>query len=131
MSKIKGTKAERDILELFWKTGSWAAIRAPGSGSARFPSPDILAGNAHRKIAIECKSTQKKAQYLSKREIKQLQEFSTLFNAEPWIAVKFGRKGFFFLPIEDLKETDKFLVFTLAMAERKGLRFDDLIGKRL
>jgi len=127
MSKRKGTKAERDILSLFWATADWAAIRAPGSGSARFPSPDILAGNTTRTIAIECKFTSKQVQYLTKKEIQQLQEFSRRFNAEAWIAVKFARRGLFFLQIKDLEETAKFYVTSLPKAEKKGVSFKELI----
>ena len=129
MSKKKGTRAERDLLELFWNTSDWAAIRAPGSGSARFPSPDIIAGNKTRKIAIECKYTRKRAQYLTKEEVAQLATFSRKFNAEPWIGVKFAGKGFFFLSLDDLKETPKFYMISYKMALDKGLKFDELIGK--
>ena len=51
--KAIGTKAERELIKMFWKTNSWIAIRAAGSGCSRYPSPDILAGNILRKLAIQ------------------------------------------------------------------------------
>jgi Holliday junction resolvase - archaeal type len=42
--KSKGSKAERDLIHLFWSKG-FAAMRAAGSGSSQHPSPDILAGD--------------------------------------------------------------------------------------
>jgi len=129
MSKQKGTSFEREILQLFWKDTNWAALRTPGSGSARFPSPDIIAGSEHRRIAIECKSTQKKSQYFTKEEIEQLKEFSRRFHAEPWVAIKFGRIGHYFLPIEELEETPKFYVVTVQTAQERGLAFAELVGR--
>ena len=129
MSKRKGTKVERDMLSLFWNTSDWAAIRAPGSGSARFPSPDILAGNSDRTLAIECKFTQKKSQYLTKEEIEQLKEFSRRFNAEPWVAIKFGKESFVFLSMDDMEETPKFYVVSMKTAKLRGLALEDLIKK--
>jgi len=69
--KAKGTNAERDLIHLFWKNG-WAAMRTAGSGSMKYPLPDVLAGNSVRKIAVECKVTSGSRQYLTKKEISEL-----------------------------------------------------------
>lgn len=130
MSKVKGTKVEREILEMFWKTPDWAALRTPGSGSARFPSPDIIAGNVSRKLAIECKYTSKDSQYLHKAEIDQLKQFAERFNAEPWIMVKFSRRGHFFISLDVLKVTDKFYVVKADYAKKFGIAFSELIRQR-
>ena len=58
--KSKGINAERELIHLFWKTNSWTAVRIAGSGSSKYPCPDILAANISRKIAIEAKSTKDK-----------------------------------------------------------------------
>ena len=62
--KSIGINAEREIIHLFWKH-DWAAIRIAGSGSIRYPVPDVLAGNTLRQIAMECKSTQDTSKYFS------------------------------------------------------------------
>lgn len=49
--KQKGTIAERELIHLFWKNNI-PAVRVAGSGSMRYPSPDILAGTPLKKFAI-------------------------------------------------------------------------------
>ena len=87
-TKAKGTKGERELIKTFNENG-WSAIRSAGSGSSPYPAPDILAGNAVRRLAIECKVTKENKKYLQNAEIDQLQEFSRKFGAEPWVGVKF------------------------------------------
>ena len=125
--KQKGSKAERELIHMFWGSG-WAAARMAGSGSTGFPSPDILAGNNLRKIAIECKSVGSSSKYFTKEEIDQLVKFSRNFGAEPWVAVKFSRREWYFIPIEDLKKTEKSFVADIGLAERRGLLFSDLVN---
>lgn len=124
--KSKGSNAERELLHFFWDNG-WAAMRAAGSGSTTRPSPDILAGNGSRKLAIECKVTQNVRQYLTKKEILELGEFSRLFGAEAWIGVKFNNVDWYFMNIEDLKDTGAGHAVSIELAKRKGLLFSELI----
>jgi len=126
-TKSKGTKAERELIHKFWKNG-WAAIRAAGSGSQKYPSPDVLAGNNLRSVAIECKSTAASAHYFPKEEIAALKDFASIFNAEPWVALRFAREEWFFISLDDLKETPKAHMISLNLAKRVGLSFNDLIG---
>lgn len=128
--KAKGTTAERELIHMFWETKVWAAMRAAGSGSTSFPSPDIVAGNAQRQLAIECKSIGDDAKYLGKEELEQLLTFARTFGAEPWIGIRFsGRKWFFFNP-EDMKETQKNFAINRELAEMKGLSFEELTGTK-
>ena len=124
--KSKGINAERDLIHKFWSR-SWAAARIAGSGSMKYPSADVLATNKIRKLAIECKTSGDKNRYLTKQEVKQLKEFSKLFNAEPWIAVKFDRHDWLFLSLDDLKKTGNNFLVSLDIAEKKGLLFEELI----
>jgi len=125
-TKSKGTAGEREVLDFFWKAG-WAALRTPGSGSAHFPSPDIIAGNGLRSLAIECKVTGTGKQYFTKDELAQLKEFASKFMAEPWVAVKYNRKGWFFFNLEDLHETEKMFAAPFELAEQKGVAFEQLV----
>ena len=127
-AKHKGTNAERELIHLLWSRG-WGCLRAAGSGSIRYPCPDIIAGNASRRLAIECKSTADIKQYLSRKEINELIEFSKIFGAEPWIGVRFDRMEWFFLNPEDLDETEGAnYVISIALAKKKGLSFENLIS---
>ena len=125
MSKIKGSNAERELLNMLWGA-SWAAMRSAGSGSMHFPSPDLLAGNGIRRLAIEVKATKADKKYFQKDQIKQLSNFSQYFGAEPWIAIKFSRDWVFVNP-EDLEDTGQNMVFHKQECENKGLDFDTLV----
>ncbi len=125
MSKIKGTNAERELIRMFWAAG-WGAIRSAGSGSMQFPSPDILAGNKIRRLAIEVKITKESKKYFSEEEIRQLVAFSGYFGAEPWLAVKFAGAAWSFIPPDNLDKTKENYMFSKESAEKKGLSFDEL-----
>jgi len=130
MSKTKGTRAERELLHLFWNTKEWAALRCPGSGSTPLPSPDILASNKKRILAIECKSIKNTTKYFQKEEIKQLKKFSDKFGAEPWIGIRFDKIGWFFINAEKIKNTNKKMIpISLKLCQKKALSFEKLIGK--
>ncbi|MEA2036330.1 MAG: Holliday junction resolvase Hjc [Nanoarchaeota archaeon] len=124
--KSKGINAERDLIHKFWGN-KWAAVRIAGSGSMRYPSADVLATNKLRKLAIECKTSKTPWKYIEKEDIEQLREFSELFNAEPYIAIKFSKKDWLFLTLEDLEETNKAFMVNIEKAERKGILFEELI----
>ncbi len=125
--KKKGCNAERELVHLFWQTGEWSACRIAGSGSSRYPSPDLLAGNNIRKLAIECKSVKGKSKYFEESEIEQLLTFANMFGAEAWLALKFNNKGWHFIPIEELRKTNNSYVISLADLDIKGVSFSDLI----
>jgi len=126
-NKARGSNAERDLIHKFWEQG-WAAMRAAGSGSSQFPSPDILASNNIRKVALEVKLTIEKKKYFSKQEIKELLYFADKFGAEPWVGVKFPRKEWLFMHPEDLEETNASYVVDSVTAERKALNFEEFIS---
>ena len=125
-TKSRGTQGERDIVHLFWDAG-WAAFRAAGSGSVAVPVPDVIAGNAARKLAVEAKITTADAKYFTRKEVEELQFFCTRFGCEAWLAVRFFRKPWRFLSLEDVRKTDASYVVTLDDAERKGLTFEELV----
>lgn len=126
--KAKGTKGERELIKYFNENG-WSAIRAAGSGSSPYPSPDILAGNAIRRVAIECKVTKEQKKYFSEEEINQLKIFSEHFGAESWISVKFPGEPWYFLMLEDLENTGKCWAATVELAKRKGLAVEELMQR--
>jgi Holliday junction resolvase len=125
-TKAKGTAGERELIHYFNENG-WCAIRAAGSGSSRFPSPDILAGNAIRRLAIECKVTKENKKYFSPEEVDQLKVFSQKFGAEAWIAVKFKLRPWYFLMLEDLENTGACFAASLEQAQTKGLSKEELL----
>jgi len=125
--KSKGINAERNLIHKFWNTKSWCAARIAGSGSMKYPSADVLATNKLRKLAIECKTSGDKNRYLTKEEVLQLKEFSDMFGAEPWIAIKFDRHDWLFVSTDDLKDSGNNLLVSLDIAKKKGLSFNELL----
>jgi len=126
--KSKGINAERELIHLFWANG-WSACRVAGSGSTKYPSPDVLAGNNVRKLALECKVTKDIRQYFTKKEIDELQTFCQLFGAEPWVGVKFNHVDWYFLTIEDLANRGSGYSINIPEAKMKGFLFNELVNK--
>lgn len=132
MGKVKGSKAERELLYLFLSKRDWSGCRVAGSGCMRYPSPDLIVGNNKdsRILAIECKSLKKESKYFKEQEIKELREFSRKFGAESWLALRFDNIGWFFIKPEKLKKTkSNYYSISLEEIKRKGLNFNKLIGK--
>jgi len=125
--KSKGANVERELLHMFWSK-NFATIRSAGSGSMKYPGPDLLVGNLTRRMSIECKSTRSNKVYLDNHDVQQLKEFSKVFDARPWFAVKFARKGWFFLAIDDLEKTPTGYVIDIKTAQLRGLSFEELIS---
>ena len=121
--RSKGSNAERELVMMLWGS-NFASVRAAGSGVSKFYCPDVIASNGYKVMAIECKSTKHKYQYFDPEQVRQLKEFSRIFKAEAWLAVKFSAEWKFFRP-EDLKTTDKAMVVTRDNNESK--LFLDLI----
>lgn len=129
-SKKKGTRAERELIHMFFNSEPWASIRVAGSGSMPFPCPDLVAGNGKRVLAIECKSLSDTIKYFKKEELADLLEFSRKFGAEAWIGVRFDRVGWFFIEPSKLLLSKKGTPsISLNEAENIGLKFDQLINK--
>lgn len=124
--KSKGIDAERDLVHRFNEAG-WVAARIAGSGSSKYPSPDVIAGNNLRKMVIECKTTKDKTKYFTAKEILELRHFAHTFGAEPWVAIRFAGNPWLFLPIEDLKQTEKSHMVSLEAASLKGQSFEELV----
>jgi holliday junction resolvase Hjr len=125
--KQKGTNAERDLVHKFWAAVPWVAHRIAGSGSSKYPSPDLIASNNIRRLAIECKATKSSSVYLPKSEIEALRKFAVMFGAESWVGVRFDRQEWFFLTLEDLHETASNFSVSLELAKMKGLLFEELV----
>ena len=124
--KQKGTNAERELINKFWDN-KFAAIRVAGSGSTKFPAPDILAGNSLKKIALEIKVVNKTKKYFTKKEINELEIFSKKFGCESWIGIRFIERQWFFLPTSELKKTNLNFTIDLISMKRKGFTFKEMI----
>ncbi len=126
-TKSRGINAERDLIRKFWAAG-WAALRSAGSGAQQHPSPDVIAANNLRRLALEVKLTTKQRQYFTEQEVKELRDFAARFGAEPWLGVKFFREEWRFFSPESTEKTASHYVIPLATARARGLTFEELIA---
>jgi len=127
-TKGKGTRGERELLHKFWQN-NWGCIRVAGSGSVPLPVPDLLAGNKKRWLAIECKSIAGNNKFLYPEDINQIIEFSKVFGAEPILAMRFDKRGWFFLDVTKLTTTkSNNYNITYNICKEKGKTFEELIS---
>jgi Holliday junction resolvase len=124
-NKEKGANAERELYQLFIDN-SFRAVRVAGSGMMENTSCDLLAGKKGKKYAVECKATKSKNKYITKEQISDFLVFSEIFGLQPVIAIKFNRKGWYFLKPEFLEDTGKYWSLSLKLAEEKGKRFSQM-----
>ncbi len=127
--KAKGTLTENELLHTFWDN-NWVCVRVAGSGSTKYPAPDILASNGFRKIVMEVKMVNETKKYFPKKEIEDLEFFAQKFGATSWIGVKFIQAQWFFIPTSELKQTksENFAIDIITM-KRKGFTFKEMIGE--
>ncbi len=130
MSKNKGSRTERELMNMFFETNEFLALRAAGSGSTPLPCTDLIVGGKGRVLAIECKAG-KGTRYIRKQQIEELLEFSERFGAEPWLGTRFDNNEWLFLEIHNLRKskTGNNFVVNLELAKEKGISFDELTGK--
>jgi Holliday junction resolvase len=125
-AKAKGTGAERELVHLFW-ANNWAASRVAGSGSIKYPVPDIVAAKDRRHLAIECKATKSDNQYLTKEEVSDLKKYAEITGAEPYIAVRFARQDWRFLHPDHLDVTVSQFVVSKKLALENGKLLADVL----
>ena len=114
---------------MLWNEGH-AVVRSAGSGSTTKPAPDLLTSNGFKTMAIECKSIKGKKKYFDHTEILQLNLFANTFGAEAWLGLRFDNVGWFFIESKHIvKSKGESLLLTLDYMRKKGLTFDELIGK--
>lgn len=128
--KGKGTVAERELVHKFWEN-DWVCIRVAGSGSSKYPSPDILASNGQTKIVMEVKTVNDTKKYFTGQEIRDLNFFAEKFGAESWVGVKFLENQWYFIPTSELDITaSENYVIDIIKMKRQGFIFEDMIKPR-
>lgn len=126
-AKSKGISAERELIHRFWKTNDWTACRVAGSGSIKYPAPDVIAQSAKRHLAIECKALKGEYQYFGAEEIADLQVFAQRSGSEAWVGVRFNREDWRFVAIHAIPTTEKQYVVSKVFAFENGKQFERLI----
>lgn len=124
--KAVGTAAENELIHKFWDN-EWVCIRVAGSGSTKYPAPDLLASNGLKKIVMEVKVVSDVKKYFTGQEIRDLEFFGEKFGAQAWVGVKFEGNQWFFIPTSELEETkSENYVISLIDMKRKGFQFEEM-----
>jgi len=122
-NKAKGSKAERELLQIFTDNG-WRAVRVAGSGVNDNSPCDLLAGKLGRKgYTLECKSSKKSSIYISRQQVEDFIVFSNILGLQPVIAARFNYEGWIFISPEQLEDSGKYWVVHLKTAKEKGKKF--------
>ena len=123
----RGISGEREIIHILDSLG-FAVLRAPSSGAGtKLDRPDIIAGKKGLHLAIEVKSTRKETLYIEKESVNQLVRFSIKFGADPIVAIKFMRKGWFLLEPKNLTQKNKTFKISLEDAKKRGKKPESLL----
>ena len=124
-NKAKGSKAERELFEIFVEHG-YRAVRVAGSGTMENADCDLIAGKrGNRKYAIEAKSSKTPNKYITKEQISKFTIFSDIFGLVPVVALRFNREGWFFIKPSQLRDCGKNWCISLEEARTKAKRFEE------
>jgi Holliday junction resolvase len=122
MSKAKGSRAERELLQIFTEQ-SWRAARVAGSGVNENTFCDLIAGKNGKAYAVEAKSSKHHRIYITKQQVDDFLQFSEVMGLIPVIAVRFNREGWLFLKPEQLEDSGKNWVVNLDNIREKAQKF--------
>jgi Holliday junction resolvase len=126
-NKSKGSKAERELLQMFIDN-HFRAVRVAGSGMFENSDADLIAGKPGAKYSIEAKSTKKTSKYITKEQMESFLVFSEIFGLVPVIAVRFNRIGWIFLNPKDLVDSGKNWVINQEIVKQKGKKFSQFFN---
>lgn len=127
--KAKGTQAENELIHKFWETNNWVCVRVAGSGSTKYPSPDLLASRGDRKIVMEVKTVSAVKKYFTGQEIRDLEYFAQKFGAESWVGIKFQDNQWFFTTTSELNQTasENYSISLIEM-KKTGFNFEEMLN---
>jgi Holliday junction resolvase len=127
-NKNKGSRTERELLELFTEMG-WKAARVAGSGMNDNTYCDLIAGKHGKKgFAIEAKSSKKNRIYITKQQIEDFLVFTSMMGLRPVLAIRFNREGWHFLNPKHLEDSGKNWAVSLDRVREKGKKFGQFFG---
>lgn len=122
-NKAKGSKAERELVELFTHHG-WRAARVAGSGVNDNSPCDLFAGKLGKKgVVVEAKSSKKARIYITRQQIEDFMLFGEMMGLRTVIAARFNREGWYFLDTSQLEDSGGNWVVSLENCKTNGKRF--------
>ena len=130
-NKSKGSRAERELLDIFTEQG-WKCARVAGSGMNENTYCDLIAGKINSKpYAIEAKSSKNPRIYITKKQINDFIQFSYLMGLTPVIAARFNREGWIFIEPKQLEDSGVNYVVNLKKAKAEGKKFGQFFESQI
>lgn len=109
---VDGSAKERELVRELYASDGWVAMRAPSSGSATpHDLPDLLAGDGHRMLVVELKTSSGDPIYIEQEEIEALERFADALQGEALVACRWSSRSlqdgtFYFSPPGTMYRTD-------------------------
>ena len=129
-NKAKGSKAERELLQIFTDNG-WRAVRVAGSGVNDNSPCDLLAAKAgHKGYVIEAKSSKQAIIYIKKQQIEDFMLFAHMIGLQPVIAARFNYEGWLFLTPSQLRDTGAAWAVDIKDAKINAKRFGQFFEEK-
>ncbi len=108
--RAKGFRVERELANRFWELG-FAVMRgaASGAGARKRFVPDLVVMRARKVIILEIKYRSKENEHIKieNSRIRNLIEFANRAGGKAYIAVKYGKNPWRFIPLDDLEKLEK------------------------
>lgn len=127
MGYRKGAAAERELMRMLWARGA-AVIRSAGSGNSY--APDVVAILNGRAVAFECKAWSKRELFVRREQYEKMVEWSQRANAPVFIAWKYPRLGWFFVPLAYLEKKEKHYGIRVDDVKRLSVDLDVILGRQ-
>ena len=123
----KGAEAERELMRMLWGMGA-AVVRSAGSGNSY--APDVVAIAGGRTVAFECKAWNKDVLFVRREQYEKMAEWSARAGTLIYLAWKYPRVGWFFVPLEYLEEKEKHYSIRLEDVRRLTTTLDVILGRQ-
>jgi len=122
---VKGARGERELLAKFAELG-YSVMRSAGSGVNSI-SPDIIAIKSGKGFAFECKAWETSVA-IEPEKYNVLKDWENNTGLKTFIAWRMNGKGWFFIPIDKLRQTEKSYRISKKEAFDNGMSIEQILS---
>ncbi|MFP3214934.1 MAG: Holliday junction resolvase Hjc [Candidatus Micrarchaeota archaeon] len=122
---VKGARGERELLAKFAELG-YSVMRSAGSGVNSI-SPDIIAIKSGKGFAFECKAWETSVA-IEQEKYNVLKNWENNTGLKTFIAWRMNGKGWFFIPIDKLRQTEKSYRISKKEAFEHGMSMEQILS---
>ncbi len=121
----KGARCERELLKELHERG-YSVMRAAGSGVNSL-SPDLIAVKNGKGLAFECKAWDGTSLSIEKDRFQGLVDWQINTGMNTFVAWRMNGNGWFFIKLEEMKESPKNKTMTKSVAIEINRRLELII----